>query len=40
MDVTSSAITDAWVARNAVADALVASEQHVRRLAKYAAVKT
>ena len=39
MDPTSSVISHAWAARNAVADALVASEEHVRRLIQGATVE-
>ena len=39
MDPLSSVITDAWTARNAVAEALVASEQHVRGLVQRASVE-
>lgn len=33
---TDPVLADAWAARNAVADALIASEQHVRRLVENA----
>jgi hypothetical protein len=39
MDDRPSVITGAWAARNAVADALITSEQHVRSLVQGASVE-
>ncbi len=36
---SDTVLADAWTARNAVADALIASEQHVRRLVEDASLE-